>query len=233
MMTYIGGNVDNCSFAVTEKNQEAMNAVLDFSEEEEKQLLCIYGEEGTGKTHLSRVARDVLDENGFMVRILTEWNWMEAVTRWKDQGRCLGDLYQDYEKWDGLILENIHQYQKDEFREAFCSLLNQFWIRGKKILVTCDRHPQDLEWFEEEKMFEKVCLSKPSLELKKLVLQDYEQIGQVVFPEKIRNVILERSSKLPAMRHALNRAIFQHKTQGKALTVELFESILKKEDQNL
>ena len=231
MMIRIGGKVDDCSFVITEENQKAMEAVLEFAGEEGNQFLCIYGEEGTGKTHLSLVARDVLDEEGLMARVLTEWNWMEAVIRWKDRGRDLGDLHQEYKKWDCLILENIHRYEEEDFQEAFCGLVNHFWLHGKKLLVTCECHPQELVWFEDEALFRKTHLVRPSRELKEEVLKDYEHIAEIELPEKVRNVILDRTSKLPEMRNALCRAILQHKGQGKELTEEWMKSILKKEEK--
>lgn len=245
MYTYIAGKEPYFSFDVTEENMEAMEAVEEFSLEDGPQLLCIYGEKETGKSHLASVARDLLDEEGFRVRTLTEYDMIEGAISWMEQGKSIYDFYQKYEHWDGLILEDIHYYNEigdpnwnqklSSAQTAVLNLVNQFWVRGKKILVTCDCHLRDLEWFDEvEPLFAKAYLPKPSEELKRIVLRSYEHIAGVSLSEEVREIIIAHAKTISVMKNTFNQAFACHKFLGKELDEALFLRITgskKKEEE--
>jgi DnaA-homolog protein len=92
----------------------------------------LWGEGGSGKTHLLRAVREALREHGAPV------GWMDASTR---------DPADFDERWEAVLLDDVHLYTATQQAAAFNWFVNaQNPAHGpaRWVLATSDRPPADL-----------------------------------------------------------------------------------------
>lgn len=222
MNTLIAGKEPFFSFIVKGENKPAMKAAVEFTEVDGHQLLCIYGEEGAGKSHLARIVRDMLDEEDYDYRMLTGFAIAEAITAWLDEGNAMYDFYTKYEKFDALIIDDIEDCSIDDLaQEALMNLIRHFWINGKKILILCNKHPKEMEWFKAGNLFIKVHLPKPGIGLRAILLKEYAYIAGMDIPEEIRLMVAEQIEDVRILKRIFNAAVAHQKAYNTPLTESL------------
>jgi DnaA family protein len=98
---------------------------------------CLWGEGGSGKTHLLRAVREALREQGSQV------GWMDAATLHPPE-------YQEH--WDAVLLDDCHLYTAEQQATAFNWFVNaQTPAHGlaRWVLAAADRPPADLQLRED------------------------------------------------------------------------------------
>jgi DnaA family protein len=98
---------------------------------------CLWGESGSGKTHLLRAVREALRDQGSQV------GWMDATTLHPPE-------YQEH--WDAVLLDECHLYTAEQQASAFNWFVNAQTPahgRARWVLAAADRPPADLQLRED------------------------------------------------------------------------------------
>ncbi len=108
--------------------------------------LLIYSETGLGKTHLLQaVGNSVLDNSPNMkiVYLTSEKFMLDFIT--SIQLNKSADFSKQYRNVDMLLIDDVQFFQnKEQTQEQFFHLFNDLHHRGKQIVMTTDRHPNEL-----------------------------------------------------------------------------------------
>ena len=111
--------------------------------------LFMYSEPGLGKTHLLHaIANEIKEQNPSKRCLYCEANdFIEQYVTYVKDSNSLSAFIKDY---DVLLMDDI-QYlaTKERTSEFFFNIFNHFLNQGKQVVITSDRHPQDLKGFEE------------------------------------------------------------------------------------
>ncbi len=114
--------------------------------------LFIVGPTGMGKTHLLHAVGNWIRESSPHLRVfclstdrlITE---LLAALSHKEMDKF---KLRYRERCDILLLDDIHQLKRGEFvQEEFFNILNDFFEKGKQVVVTCDRMPKDIVGLED------------------------------------------------------------------------------------
>ncbi len=114
--------------------------------------LFIVGPTGMGKTHLLHAVGNWIRESSPHLRVfclstdrlITEL--LQALSH-KEMDKF---KLRYRERCDILLLDDIHQLKRGEFvQEEFFNILNDFFEKGKQVVVTCDRMPKDIVGLED------------------------------------------------------------------------------------
>jgi DnaA-homolog protein len=93
---------------------------------------CLWGESGSGKTHLLRAVRQALQEQGGRV------GWLDASTQAPDEFD---------ERWDAVLLDDCQRFSAEQQAVAFnwfVNAQNPAHGQARWVLAAADRPPADL-----------------------------------------------------------------------------------------
>ena len=109
--------------------------------------LVIYSNPGLGKTHLIQAIGNHLLKNQPKMRVIyvTSEKFMLDFIH-SIQNNNSTQFAQAYRKVDILILDDVQFFQgKEQTQEQFFHLFNDLFQQGKQIVLTTDRHPNELK----------------------------------------------------------------------------------------
>lgn len=127
------------SFAVTEENRSAFEAALRFTAKEQHMPLCIFGADGTGKTHLLRAVRDRIMENEpeTAVRLINAADLDRTVIDAIVQEQRPVTLLECFAGTDVLLVDDMQALAgKEQTQRAFVLLYRSMYDAGKRIMMT-------------------------------------------------------------------------------------------------
>lgn len=108
--------------------------------------LLIYSETGLGKTHLLQAIGNSLLEvspNSKIVYLTSEKFMLDFITA--IQNNKSAEFSKQYRNVDMLLIDDVQFFQnKEQTQEQFFHLFNDLHHRGKQIVMTTDRHPNEL-----------------------------------------------------------------------------------------
>ena len=108
--------------------------------------LVIYSNPGLGKTHLIQAIGNHILQNQPKLRVIyvTSEKFMLDFIH-SIQNNNSTQFAQSYRKVDILILDDVQFFQsKEQTQEQFFHLFNDLFQQGKQIVLTTDRHPNEL-----------------------------------------------------------------------------------------
>tara|TARA_B100000214_G_scaffold370814_1_gene346085 strand:- start:261 stop:1598 length:1338 start_codon:yes stop_codon:yes gene_type:complete len=137
------------NFIEGKSNQFAKATALSVSKSPGKtpyNPLLIYSSPGLGKTHLIQAVGNYAISTNPNYRILyitSERFMLDFIT--SIQRNKSSDFIKNYRNIDMLLIDDIHFFQKKEqTQEQFFHLFNDLLQKGKQIVLTCDKHPNEL-----------------------------------------------------------------------------------------
>ncbi|MBQ3469453.1 chromosomal replication initiator protein DnaA [Candidatus Saccharibacteria bacterium] len=111
----------------------------------------LYGGPGLGKTHLVQAIGNEIVKNNPNLKVLympTSQFFSEFVTLIRKQKG--DDFTKKYQDVDVLIMDDFQAIiNKNASQEAFFNIFNDLYQRGKQIIVTSDRLPDEIETLDE------------------------------------------------------------------------------------
>ena len=110
----------------------------------------VYGETGTGKTHLlNAMGRFYKEQNPDMnVIYITADEMIEDIVEAIKHG-AVKKMRERYNKADVLIVDDIQSIAgKEATQKEFLHLFNTVYSNGKQIILSSNMHPHNLEGFE-------------------------------------------------------------------------------------
>ena len=108
--------------------------------------LLIYSETGLGKTHLLQAIGNLLLKRfpKLQITYLTSERFMLEFISSIQKNKST-DFANKYRKSDVLLIDDVQFFEsKEQTQEQFFHLFNSLYERGKQIVLTVDRHPNEL-----------------------------------------------------------------------------------------
>lgn len=179
--------------------------------------LFIYSDPGLGKTHLLyAIANEIKDHDPSKRCLYCEANdFIEQYVTYVKDSNSLSAFIKSY---DVLLMDDI-QYlaTKEKTSEFFFNIFNHYLNQGKQVVITSDRHPQDLKGFEErlKSRFVQgltVSIGQPDVRTCVNIIKskiDNSPISLEAFDPRVIEFIAEKFSKnIRDIDQALNKLIY-------------------------
>lgn len=141
------------SFVVGQCNREASQASLMIASNPGKLFnpLFIYSQSGLGKTHLLHAIGNYIKENSPRLKVLyiSTDDFVDEFVR-SARGENEIERFRDFFKSIDVLLIDDIQFLADKIKtaEMFFNLFNTMINAGKQVVLTSDRHPNDLKGLE-------------------------------------------------------------------------------------
>ncbi|WP_342276479.1 chromosomal replication initiator protein DnaA [Spiroplasma endosymbiont of Nebria brevicollis] len=212
------------NFIKGDSNNEAFQSALSITLELGKYWnpLFIYGNSGLGKTHLLHAIKNEVnnkyhgekkilylssEEFGRMIPDIIKQN-ISNIEKFKDS----------FNQYDVLLVDDIQFLaNRSKTNEIFFHIFNSFVNKEKQIVITSDKHPDDLYGFEERNVSRfqsglSVGIVSPNFETALIILKEKIKslnYDPTIFTEESLNFIaLNFNSDVRKLEGALNRLIF-------------------------
>jgi DnaA family protein len=183
---------------------------------------CLWGESGSGKTHLLQAVREALREQGARV------GWMDA-----------GSLYPPEfdDAWEVVLLDDVHLYTAGQQAVAFNWFVNAqapAHGRARWVLASADRPPADLPLREDLRtrlgwghVFRLVVLGESE---RRSVLRRAADERGIFLADEVMDYMLNRFSRdLSSLMMLLDRLDAYALRTQRAITIPLMRSMLEDE----
>ena len=135
-------------------NQMAKAAALSISENfgsSPFNPLLIYSHTGLGKTHLLQAIGNYIikKKSSLKITYLTSEKFMHDFIKSIQENKTT-DFANLYRKSDLLLIDDVQFFEgKEQTQEQFFHLFNDLYQKGKHIVLTMDRHPNELKGIKE------------------------------------------------------------------------------------
>lgn len=183
---------------------------------------CLWGESGSGKTHLLRAVREALQTQGAHV------GWMDASTL---------DPGEHSEHWEAVLLDDVHLYTAEQQAAAFNWFVNAqspAHGRARWVLAAADRPPADLRLREDLRtrlgwghVFQLKALGETE---RRAVLRRAADARGVFLGDEVMDFMLNRFSRdLTSLMMLLDQLDAYALRTQRAITIPLIKSMLENE----
>lgn len=187
-------------FVVGESNRFAYSSAQAVSDPKSKAFnpLFIYGGSGLGKTHLMQAIGNQMyknDESSKVVYLTSEYfinSFIDAI-----QNKRLAEFRARYRNADLLLVDDVQFLMgKERTQQEFFHTFNALYDAGKKVVVSSDRPPKNLETLEDRlrSRFEwglMVDIQVPDLETRMAILRKKASQENFILPNDVNLFIAE------------------------------------------
>lgn len=200
----------NCK-AAWEAKQFAMNPY-------EHGTFYLYGKKGNGRTHLATSIEMEWAEKGIRVReligqILLFELQLDEIYR---AGFSKERFCEDYENAEALCIEDLEIFEGKKEQEYIGELVKSFLVKGKPVLLTGEKSPEEYEgwneWILKCVNGHSTEIKDPELELRMSVLKKYMERWHYEFPDEVVRRVAEKAKTVEDViiywRGAINHSAF-------------------------
>ena len=197
--------------------------------------LLVYGGVGLGKTHLLQaIGNHVLNtQNENKINYITSEKFtLDFIT--SIQKSSTAEFSRKYRNVDILLVDDIQFLQKKEqTQEQFFHTFNELYQQGKQIVLTMDRHPNELYGLKDRLLsrFQSgliVDVQVPNLETRIAILQKKADMDDLEIPYEILEIIATNiKSNIREMEGALIKILAYSSLYRSDITMELAQRALK------
>lgn len=225
------------SFVMGASNRLAYSSAQAVAEQPARTYnpLMIYGPSGLGKTHLLQAIGNYVREQDPSSRVMyvtTEQFTNDFIH--SIRVKKAHEFHQRYRSIDVLLIDDIQEVEnKDQTQQEFFQTFNHLHLAGKQIVITCDKHPNELKLLTERLRTRfangLVCdVSPPELETRLTILiRRCEAEGRDV-PRDVLEAIAHRvDSNVRNLEGALTRVVAAASVNNLPITLRLAEDTLK------
>lgn len=211
--------------------------------------LFLYGRSGLGKTHLLHAIGNYIKNKNSSMKVL----YMTVDDFFEEYVKAIKDkeieaLKDKYRQIDVLLLDDIQFLaSKEKTKEVFFNIFNILFNAGKQIVITSDRHPQELKSLEDRLVGR--FSSGLSIEIKDLEYDTAFRIlkkkietmninGGNIDDEVLEFIAQNYSSDVRQLEGALNKLLFyainfkQQDEINMTTALETFKSFSKNKEKN-
>lgn len=234
------------SFVVGQCNREASQASLMIASNSGKLFnpLFIYSQSGLGKTHLLHAIGNYIKENTPRLKVLyiSTDDFVDEFVRSVRGDREIEELRDFFKTVDVLLIDDI-QFLADKNKTAdmFFNVFNTMINLGKQVVLTSDRHPNDLKGLEARLVTRfnaglSINIQEPDKETLLSILKmkiEANNLDITNFDDDVLDFIAEKFSKnIRELEGAINRLLFysinikQSKHIDLPLAIESVSSII-------
>ena len=210
------------NFIVGPNNKEAQQAALLVSASPTRMFnpLFIYSDSGLGKTHLLYAIANYIHEKEPQKKVLycSADDFISEFVKYVRGDDKSQKLYNFIVGHDVLLVDDIQQFAgRDQTEMFFFQVFNKMYTAGKQIVITSDKHPEQLKGFEErlKSRFQQgltVKMEKPDTATSVGILKskiNSSPINLDSFDEDVLVFVAEKFSKnIRQIDEALNKLVF-------------------------
>lgn len=223
--TNLDPNLNFDNFVVGDTNRFAKTAALAVAENPGKTYnpLFIYGKSGIGKTHLMHAIGNYICQNtSLKVLYTTSDDFRNDFTNISNvsDGRSSFDyasyFKNKYRNIDVLIIDDI-QYLvgAEKTQQEFFHTFNDLHMRGKQIIISSDRSPEDLKKLEERLRSRftwglPVDIFPPDYDLRCRIIKDkikYLNLANIMTEEAIEYIANNCDTDVRSLEGCINRLV--------------------------
>lgn len=197
--------------------------------------LLIYGGVGLGKTHLIQAIGNFCKANGLAKRVRyvpSEKFTLEFIN--SIQNNRTGEFSNRYRSYDLLLIDDIHFFvDKEKTQQEFFHTFNELYQKGRQIVLTSDRPPNELKGLEERLISRfnwglVAELQPPDLETRIAILQKKAEQDKIDLPpEIIFYIASEIESNIRELEGGLIKILAYSSLTGEDLNLELAKTVLR------
>ena len=197
--------------------------------------LLIYSSPGLGKTHLLQaIGNKIIRQNPNMrvVYLTSEKFMLDFIS--SIQKNHSTDFISHYRNVDILLLDDAQFFQsKEQTQEQFFHLFNDLFQKGKQIVLTTDRHPNELKGLKERLVsrFQSgliVDIQPPDLETRIAILMKKGEDDGLEIPYEVTEFIASAiKGDIRAMEGALVKLLALSSLRREDITMNLAKQVLK------
>ena len=226
------------NFIEGKSNQFARAAAISVSENPAQtpyNPLLIYSSPGLGKTHLLQaIGNKIIRQNPNMrvVYLTSEKFMLDFIS--SIQKNHSTDFINHYRNIDMLLLDDAQFFQsKEQTQEQFFHLFNDLLQKGKQIVLTTDRHPNELKGLKEHLVsrFQSgliVDIQPPDLETRIAILMKKGENDGLEIPYDVTEYIATSiKGDIRAMEGALVKLLALSSLRREDITINLAKHVLK------
>jgi chromosomal replication initiator protein len=217
------------SFVVGECNRLAYAAALDVAEDPGNRYnpLFIYGDTGTGKTHLLHAIGHAVKAKGFRILLASAEQFTNQFVIALKNNR-IDDFHRKFRNADFLLVDDIQFLSgKAKTQECLLHIFNDLYESNYQIVITSDRPPNAISSVT-KKLRSRLewglvaDLGLPDLETRIAILKaKAKQLNMSIPLEVLRFLATQFQHNIRELEGALNRVLTYSKLSGGKLDVHL------------
>ena len=199
--------------------------------------LFLYGGVGLGKTHLLHAIGNFISQRASWLRVqyVTSERFAIELVRAIQENKT--SLYRKaYRTVDLLLIDDVQFLrEKTSTQEELFHTFNELYDRGKQIVLSSDRPPDELKELQERLVSRfrwglVADIQAPSYETRLAILKSKAIENNLELPDDILEMIARRvASNVRALEGALIRAVAYSSLQNRPLNSELISEMLPQE----
>ena len=197
--------------------------------------LLIYSTPGLGKTHLLQaIGNHILknSKNTRVVYVTSEKFMLDFIS--SIQNNKSTDFAKSYRNNDVLLLDDVQFFQtKEQTQEQFFHLFNDLFQQGKQIVLTTDRHPNELTQLKRRLVsrFQSgliVDVQPPDLETRMAILMNKSKNENLDIPYEVTEFIASSIKEdIRAMEGALVKLLALASLKNEDITIDLSRRVVE------
>ena len=197
--------------------------------------LLIYSTPGLGKTHLLQaIGNHILQINAQIkvVYVTSEKFMLDFISAIQNNKSTV--FAQSYRDVDVLLLDDVQFFQtKEQTQEQFFHLFNELFQQGKQIVLTTDRHPNELTQLKARLVsrFQSgliVDIQPPDLETRIAILMNKAENENLDIPYDVTEFIASAITEdIRSMEGALVKLLALASLTKKDITIELAQKVIE------
>ena len=197
--------------------------------------LLVYSNPGLGKTHLIQaIGNHILSSQpSLRVVYVTSEKFMHDFI-FSIQNNKSTQFAQSYRKVDVLLVDDVQFFQtKEQTQEQFFHLFNDLFQQGKQIILTTDRHPNELTHLKERLVsrFQSgliVDIQPPDLETRIAILMKKAENEKLNIPYDVTEFLAESiKDDIRMMEGALVKLLALSSLTRSDVTIDLAKKVIK------
>lgn len=208
------------NFIVGDSNQEVFKAAKIVAEEKKINFnpLFIYSNSGLGKTHILNAIGNEIKKNSkkkvlYTTAALFFNEYIHII-----KGERIEEQFLDFfKKIDVFLIDDIHFFKgKEKCQELFFTIFSSLINKNKQIVITSDKHPNELKGLENRLITRfvgglTVCIEKPNIETSIEIIKLYKsKINDAInIDDDVYVFIAKKFSKnIRELKGVVNKLIF-------------------------
>jgi len=196
--------------------------------------LLIYSKPGLGKTHLLQAIGNHILKTSSETRVVyvtSEKFMLDFIS--SIQNNKSTDFAKSYRDNDVLLLDDVQFFQtKEQTQEQFFHLFNDLFQQGKQIVLTTDRHPNELTQLKQRLVsrFQSgliVDMQPPDLETRIAILMNKAKNEKLDIPYEVTEFIASSITEdIRSMEGALVKLLALASLKKADITIELTRKVI-------